>query len=443
MSSQAYPLRRSGIYRNLPTFDPSIKNLTAVVCGATGISGFHAVRALLDSPDRWSTIYTVSRKPLSDAQLAFIPKDLHRRIKHVAVDFSASHESLADTLRDSIPSVDYLFYYTYIQPPLESGESAMDPAVAQKLVDANVPVLGAFLGALETAELAPKRFLLQTGGKNYGAHMGRARTPLVESDPQPRHLGPNFYYNLEDLVKSFCERHPGTGWNVIRPMGIVGSAESTWMNIFYSFGLYAAVQAHMGQPLKFGGDFASWLHETDHSTARLTGYLSEWAVLEDSCANEDFNAHDGGAISWERFFHELARWFGASGVVPPSEDDAEYRETLKLPGGEKAPLGYGPPVRMRATYKLAEWAERKEVQTAWEEIRKESKSLKPEAEIGPEVANGDYAYLSCGNVSMSKARRYGFSGFVDTLESVFEEYREMESFGLLPPMKVDAARPLV
>lgn len=114
MSSQSYPLRQSGIYRILPTFDPSIKNLTAVVCGATGISGFHAVRALLDSPDRSRTIYTVSRKPLSDAQLAFIPKNLHSRIKHVAVDFSSSNESLADTLRDAIPSVDYIFYYTYI-----------------------------------------------------------------------------------------------------------------------------------------------------------------------------------------------------------------------------------------------------------------------------------------------------------------------------------------
>lgn len=39
MGSESQPLRSSGIYHNLPTFDPSIKGLTAIVTGANGISG--------------------------------------------------------------------------------------------------------------------------------------------------------------------------------------------------------------------------------------------------------------------------------------------------------------------------------------------------------------------------------------------------------------------
>lgn len=440
MSSQNYPLRQSGIYRNLPTFDPAIKDLTAIVCGATGISGFHAVRALLESPERWRTIYTVSRTPLSEKHLSLIPASLHERIKHVAVDFESPLEEIVQKLRNNIEHADYVFYYTYIQPKSE-GMSGMDPRMAQTLCDANVPVFDTFLRAVEAAGLQPKRILLQTGGKNYGMHLGRVRTPLVESDPQPRHLQPNFYYLLEDLLKQFCARNLGTGWNVLRPAAVIGATLNSPLNTFYSFGMYAAVQAQKNEALEFGGDFDSWQFQAGHSTARLTGYLSEWAVLESSCANQAFNAQDGGGLSWDRFFEELARWFGAPGVTPPSTD-SQYRNTLELAGGEDAPLGYGPPLILRNKVTMAEWAREAENQAVWEDIKAASGSIVPEASMSPEIMMGDFAYLNFGSLSMNKARRYGFSGFVDSLESIFESLQEMERFGILPSMKVKAARPL-
>lgn len=440
MSSQNYALRQSGIYRNLPTFDPSIKDLTAIICGATGISGFHALRALLESPNRWRTIYTVSRTSLSEQHLSLIPASLHERIKHVAVDFESSPEDVVQSLRNNIPRVDYVFYYTYIQPRSE-GLSGMDPRMAQRLCDANVPVFDTFLRAIEAAGLQPKRILLQTGGKNYGMHLGRVRTPLVESDPQPRHLQPNFYYLLEDLLKDFCVRNPCTEWNVIRPAAIIGATLNSPLNTFYCFGIYAAVQAHKNEALQFGGDFDSWQFAACHSTARLTGYLSEWAVLEKSCANQAFNAQDGGGLSWDRFFQELARWFGAPGVTAPSAD-SHYHNTLELAGGEDGPLGYGPPLVLRNKFTLAEWSRETDNQAVWEEIKAESGNIVPEASPSPEIMVGDFAYLNFGTLAMNKARRYGFSGFVDSLESIFESFNEMERLGLLPPMKVKAARPL-
>lgn len=56
---------------------------------------------------------------------------------------------------------------------------------------------------------------------------------------------------------------------------------------------------------------------------------------------------------------------------------------------------------------------------------------------------GDFAYLAFGTVTMNKARRYGFCGFVDTLESIFELFQGMEKLGTLPLMKVQAAQPQV
>lgn len=80
-----------------------------------------------------------------------------------------------------------------------------------------------FLGALDTANITPKRFLLQTGAKNYGIHLGPTRTPHVESDPRVT-LDPNFYYPQEDALFEWCKKHPGTHWNVICPAWIIGTS---------------------------------------------------------------------------------------------------------------------------------------------------------------------------------------------------------------------------
>ncbi|RSM04062.1 hypothetical protein CEP52_007067 [Fusarium oligoseptatum] len=315
--------------------------------------------------------------------------------------------------------------------------------MAQKLFDANVPLFRTFLRALEIAHIEPKRILLQTGGKNYGMHIGRVRTPLVESDPQPRHLSKNFYYAQEDDLKAFCSRHT-TGWNLVRPAGVIGASPNSPLNTFWPFAIYAAIQARKDEPLEFGGTFESWQFEAGHSTARLSGYLSEWAVLEEKCADHAFNAQDGGLLSWDRFFSELARWFGVrKGVVPPKVDD-KFTTVISLAGGEQAPLGYGPPLNLDLKFYLAEWFKDPSNKSTWEEIMAESDvTANPFADGTAEQMMGDFAYLRFGTLSMNKARLYGFSGFVDSCESIFESFVDMERLGLLPPMKVPAARALV
>lgn len=56
---------------------------------------------------------------------------------------------------------------------------------------------------------------------------------------------------------------------------------------------------------------------------------------------------------------------------------------------------------------------------------------------------GDAAFMSMGSMCMNKARRMGWTGFVDTMESIFEMYSEMGKLGMVPQMKVDKAKPLI
>ncbi|KAI9170629.1 Short chain dehydrogenase gsfE [Paramyrothecium foliicola] len=434
MSSRLQPLRSSGIYRNLPQFGPDVTGLTAIVCGASGISGFHALRALLDTP-RWSRIFILSRSPLSEGVKAFLTDEQLSRVTFVSVDLLSSAESVAESLRQAHVKADYLFYYAYLQP--KSVGDGMSPEAAETLIETNVPMFQNLLDALPLADTVPTRILLQTGGKNYGVHCGRTRTPLIESDPQPRHVADNFYYHQEDAMRAFCKKFPSTSWNIVRPFAVIGASLNSPLNWFSCFAIYAAVQAHKGQPLEFGGDMAGWQFDAVHSTARLTGYLSEWAVLEPECANEAFNAVDGVSLSADRFFEALANWWGASkGVVRPDIDSHKYDNVVTAGGGSKNPLGYGPPLELRRRFTLREWADDEANEKAWESMMESSAgelTWNPFKEKDF-VFNGDVIYMPFGTPSSIKTRRFGFSGFVDPLESIYEMYEEFQKLGMLPKM---------
>ncbi|KAF4460647.1 nad dependent epimerase dehydratase family [Fusarium albosuccineum] len=444
MSLRLYPLQSSGIFRNLPQFDPDLTGLTAIVCGASGISGFHALRALLDTP-RWSRVFLLSRSPLSAEAKSFLSADQLSRVTHVPVDLLSSAESIARELQRAQVKAGYLFYYAYLQP--DSVLDPMSPEAAQVLIDTNAPMLQNLLDALPLAYTVPKRILLQTGGKNYGMHIGRVRTPIVESDPQPRHIADNFYYHQEDAIKAVCEKFPGTTWNVVRPFGIIGAAPNSPLNMFMSFAIYAAVQAHKGDPLEFGGDLTAWQFEASHSSVRLTSYLSEWAVLEPDCANQAFNAVDGGALSWDRFFGALAEWWGVSrGVVKPDMDSASYTEVMTLGGGSTNPLGYGPPQEMKRRFALRQWADDKANEEAWRSMMQSSGgelAWNPFEGNKDAIFSGDFAYLSFGTASLHKTRRFGFNGYVDSLESIHEMYIECQKLRMLPRMASIRATPSI
>lgn len=186
-------------------------------------------------------------------------------------------------------------------------------------------MLNNFLGSLDIAGIKPSRILLQTGAKNYNVHQGPARTPFVESAPRAN-IEPNFYYPQEDSLWKYCKEH-GVSWNVICPAWILGAVNNAAMNALHPFAVYAAVQAHKGEKMEFPGSYETWLGNTEHSTAYLTGYLSEWAVLEDKCKNQKFNASDTCLVANNRIWPEIARWYGTTSVEEPGEEPQKLDHT--------------------------------------------------------------------------------------------------------------------
>ncbi|KAK5124393.1 hypothetical protein LTR85_001610 [Meristemomyces frigidus] len=439
MGSERLPVQTKGIFHSLPTFSPDIKGLTAIVTGANGISGFHTMRVLLESPERWTKVWAASRRPPPEEMMALLPPEQRKRVEHVACDFLSKPEEIAKQLKDKGVTADAVFFYSYAQPRPEPGAPAWSNA--QELLDTNSALLRNFLGALDVAKITAKRILLQTGAKNYGVHLGPIRSPPVESDPRVT-LQANFYYPQEDSLFQYCKDHPNTHWNIMMPAWIIGAVSNASMNAHHPLAVYAAVQAHKGEKLLYPGDLSAWLGLGEHSTAMLTGYLSEWAVLEDKCKDQKFNSSDTSILPNNRLWPELARWYGCDGYGLPELDESKI--TTIDHGDGPTPLGYGPGAKTRFSFTLSKWAEESANQEAWQDIMKKHKlTHNPFEDIEAHFTFGDFAAFGTPFLlSMNKARTMGWTGHVDTLESLHKAYSELSRLGMLPP-PVAEARPLV
>ncbi|KAK5274519.1 hypothetical protein LTR99_004773 [Exophiala xenobiotica] len=431
------------IYHGLPTYPetPELQNLTAIITGANGISGYHMLKVLAAAPPtRWKKIYCLSRRPPPDYFFSDLnpPKDepegaASQRVEHVCADFLSDPKEIASNLQ-KISQVDYVFFFSYMQPSQKGNILGMW-SNADALAETNAALLRNFLAALELASLKPRRVLLQTGAKQYGFHMGPATSPSFESDPRVL-LENNFYYPQEDLLFDYCRRNSAQ-WNVVRPSYIIGAVRDNLLNHMVGLSVYGAVQAHLKRPLAFPGDYVAWDREYCQSTAMLNAYLEEWAVLSPHTGNEAFNAQDGLAFTWGRFWPYLARWYGTT-FEPPEIDETKYR--VNVSRHDQNPRGYGPPGTTRSTFSLLEWSEAPEVVDAWAELaKKHNLLLDPFKDRAQIFGMTDSAVIGgwALSLSMRKARKMGWLGNVDSFESAFYCLKDLARLRVAAPLALD------
>ena len=115
MATKTQLVRSEGIFHALPTYpdDAAHQNLTAIVTGANGISGYHMVKVLAAAPTRWSKIYCLSRRPPPDYFFTELG-DGAQRVSHVEADFLGSPTKLAEQLRAKIDKVYVLTHHAHL-----------------------------------------------------------------------------------------------------------------------------------------------------------------------------------------------------------------------------------------------------------------------------------------------------------------------------------------
>ncbi|OAL38093.1 hypothetical protein AYO20_02545 [Fonsecaea nubica] len=422
MSSAVQQVYSRGIYHGLPTFPHDVKDLTAIVTGANGISGNYMLRVLSQAPQRWKRIICLSRRP------PLLAGGLPQNAEHIAVDFLKTPEEIAAVLRShGVDSVDHVFFFSYIQLEPKAGQGLWSDAAEMARV--NTQLLQNFLGALVRAHLKPRRVMLQTGAKNYGVHLGPTKLPQEESDPRVE-LEPNFYYPQEDALFEYC-RDQGVGWNILMPGPILGAVPDAAMNAAFPLAVYATVCRHLQAPLEFPADVVAWQAGCSMSSSMMNAYMEEWAVLTPAAENQKFNACDDSAFTWESAWPRIAGWYGIKWTGP--DDNAEYvaRES------RFNPRGYGGKGVSRRRFTFADWAKRQDVAQAWKEIAEQNELPQKELRDVDRVfgfLDGTVCRASPLIFSTDKARKLGWHGFVDSTESLLEVFDDLAKIKMIPPV---------
>ncbi|KAF5857751.1 hypothetical protein ETB97_005386 [Aspergillus alliaceus] len=167
----------------------------------------------------------------------------------------------------------------------------------------------------ELSGSALQRVCLQTGGKNYGVHLGPVEVPTYEEMPRYEDHGLNFYYLQEDFMfKLHAQRN--WSWNIILPNGIVGFT-------LFSDPLHVNLQGTRKIP-KFPGNKYFYEAVDDSSFAGGIADMSLWATTNDHTKNEAFNHTNGDNYVWKYSFRKVGRYFGIE--IPEQTHWPEHRE---------------------------------------------------------------------------------------------------------------------
>jgi nucleoside-diphosphate-sugar epimerase len=262
-----------------------------LVTGAQGVIGRNVFTHLQSLPE-WRVRGVARRPPLDNCG------------EQLAVDLLDPHAA-KDGLAAAADTTHLIFAaYQERKDPYES-------------IAANVALLRNTLDALEAAGAPLAHVTMYQGGKAYGAHLGPYKTPAKESDP--RLLGPNFYYDQEDLLR---ERSARDGWRftILRPDAMLGIALGNPMNLLLAIAVYATITRELHLPLRFPGTRASAAALTQATDAELLARATAWAATSPAAADEIFNVTNGDQYRWEHVFPMFAHDFEMpyAGISPMS-----------------------------------------------------------------------------------------------------------------------------
>lgn len=410
---------------------------TAVVVGATGIQGREIVSELSRHRQEWPTVHALSRSK---------KEEYAQTVVHHHVDLLSSPEDMAKDLKTVHAS--HVFFAAYIQKDTE-----------QENWDVNGEILSNFLQALvETDAIKTvERIILLTGAKQYGVHLGLPKQPMLESDPwlTDSKWPPNFYYNQQNILQSFCKEHKKE-WVVTYPNDVIGYAVGNYMNLATAIALYALVSKELDSNkngLVFPGSPSFYTKFDSFTSSKLSAQFCIWAALEPRAANEAFNVVNGDAESWQNLWPKVAEYFNTK-VKPDQFKNGAGSSILKYVEGDASSttkLAPEPPITVHAStiglegtpaleqsvveqnIDLEKWSKRQDVRDAWARIARDE-GLEEDAF---EKATWGFLNFVLGRsyniiISMSKARKAGWTGYADSWESLEGAFNELRKGKILP-----------
>jgi nucleoside-diphosphate-sugar epimerase len=353
-----------------------------VVAGAVGVIG-RTVISHFEQLEGWSVVGLSRSRP-----------DFPMRARHIEVDLldeAGSRATLAQ-LDDATHVVFAALQYR--------------PSLAQQVAP-NLALLANLVNGIEAASPRLRHVTLMQGGKAYGCHLGPFRTPAKESDP--RHMGPNFYYDQEDFLRNGCVGKDWS-WTALRPEAVFGPAVGNPFNLLMVIAVYALVSKALGLPLVFPGTRQSYDALYQYTDARVLARATEWAATTPACRGEAYNITNGDYFRWSRLFEVVADHFDMRLGTP-------MPLSLATMMADKGPVWDA----LVARHGLRPY--RYEQIASWD--------------------FGDFVFKTTYDNIMStiKARKHGFHDCHDSEDTMVEQLAQLQELGILPA-DLKAVRPL-
>ena len=285
-----------------------------------------------------------------------------------------------------------------------------------ELNKANSELLENFLQALLKVATSLENCTLQTGGKYYNVHLEPVPSPAREEELRRPSIIGNFYFAQEDALAAAGKDRPWS-WNVIRPEAIIGHTfKANGMNSALTCAMYFMVCKELNIEAKMPTNHIYWAGHDCVSDARLVADLTIFVSTNSSCANEAFNSNNGDYFTWKYMWPRLASYFGAS-----STSDQVFAEPLPSTGA------------LQQEVCLAEWA--KDKRGIWDGIcdRAGMPDAKGTWDAGT-WAFQDWVFQRTwsGTLSLNKARKFGWTGHIDSFESFIDAFKSFQVLGQIP-----------
>lgn len=252
---------------------------------------------------------------------------------------------------------------------------------------------------------------LQTGTKHY---MGPVLTesnvaPIIPHESpfredMERLPYPNFYYALEDIVRSYDQY---LTYSIHRPSIIVGASTRSVYNTLLTVAVYAEICKYRNVPFRYPGSRYTWEHFCDMTDARVLAEQHVWAAVSEKAQNEAFNCTNGDVFTWKRMWEVFCEEFGVE--FQPLDDDHD-----------------------KVGFDLAE--EMKDKGHVWDRIVEKKGLVKTKIEeitcfaALQAVLNFKFQPVS----SMNKSKEFGFLGFVDSVKSVRFWVAKLREMKIIP-----------
>ncbi|CAG7926822.1 unnamed protein product [Penicillium olsonii] len=371
----------------------------ALITGANGITGSAILEHLVKyNTSEWSRIIITSRSPLKTTVS-------DPRVEFIALDFSNSSETLAEQMRAQCADVTHAYFSSYVHKD--------DFAELNK---ANRSLFENFLSALISVSKGLQNCTLQTGGKYYNVHLRSVPWPARENDPRLVPSEENFYYHQEDFLIE-QQRGSSWSWNVIRPEAIIGyTTKPNGMNEALTIALYFLINKELGRESPMPTNYAYFNGTDDISDARLIADLSIFASTHQHCANQAFNSTNGDFFNWKYMWPRLAEWFGAH-----ASSDQHFTKTSFEAGDTHLDVN------------LEDWA--KDKREVWNALcdKLGSPGSKSTFDAGT-WAFQDWVFQRTWSapLSMNKARKFGWTGHLDSFDSFTDAFTKFKELGQIP-----------